>query len=131
MTNEDSCARMQTGGSADSLTAASTEQRATHTPGPWAVTDRGHMPWTNALSITAANGSDVAHTTRGSFFYEAPDRREGEQCPSWPNARLIAAAPDLLSALKRLRDLDVACSQSEDRAAWEQAHAAIAKAEGR
>ncbi len=49
---------------------------------------------------------------------------------SMENARLIAAAPELLQALKRLRDLPIECSQQEDNAAWDEAHAAIAKAEG-
>lgn len=44
------------------------------------------------------------------------------------NARLISAAPELLAAIIRLRDLPVDCSQQEDVAAWEQAHAAISKA---
>lgn len=46
-------------------------------------------------------------------------------------ARLIAAAPDLLAALRELRDLPINCSLTEDRAAWEKANAVIAKAEGR
>jgi len=44
--------------------------------------------------------------------------------------RLRDAAPDLLEALIRLRDTDIDCSQEEDRAAWAQAHAAIARATG-
>ena len=44
--------------------------------------------------------------------------------------RLKNAAPALLSALKRLRDLPVNCSLQEDREAWAIANAAIAAAEG-
>lgn len=54
------------------------------------------------------------------------------------NARLIAAAPDLLEALQRLSQISdeiwVQMSDDESRAmreAWDQADAAIAKAEGR
>ena len=36
---------------------------------------------------------------------------------------------NLLKALVRLRDLDVNCSQQEDKAAWAQAHDAIAAAQ--
>jgi hypothetical protein len=41
---------------------------------------------------------------------------------------VLSDRADLLAALVRLRDTDVNCSQEEDRAAWAQAHAAIAKA---
>lgn len=53
-----------------------------------------------------------------------------ETSPRDPAAlRLLADRDALLAALKRLRDLDVDCSQQEDRDAWAQAHAAIQKAE--
>jgi len=50
------------------------------------------------------------------------------------NARLIAAAPELLAALKRLCDLPCDCPCEigvDEMTAYGQARAAIAKAEGR
>ena len=67
---------------------------AKHTPGPWSEARRSHCTVLNALFING--GGDrvarvvVPHTASNIEEYEA-------------NARLIAAAPDLLDALIRLR----------------------------
>jgi len=81
-----------------------------HTPGPWEVTPRGNVATQSAV---------IAKLPTGQPSREA-------------NARLIAAAPELLEALKRLlsagmgRRLNVVeCGEEIDRA-----KAAIAKAEG-
>ena len=64
-----------------------------------------------------------------------PAMRPGEVClfekpfPSSPNARLIAAAPELLEALRTLIDATLGEKAMSD--AWEQADAAIAKATGK
>ena len=47
----------------------------------------------DSISIRDCNGGHVAHLTRG---YEGDDHGDG--CPSYENARLIAAAPMLLDA---------------------------------
>lgn len=47
------------------------------------------------------------------------------------DARLMAAAPDLLAACRRILVEDGGCSCSEGYCAWCLASAAIAKAEGR
>ena len=77
-----------------------------HTPGPWMVA-RG-VP----AAVDALSGGLVAEAV-GSFDSDAEKA----------NARLIAAAPDMLAELKRLRDVvgdeDVDCIE-----------AVIAKAEG-
>lgn len=89
-----------------------------HTPGPWFIdieseklwdicVDRGEDLWvvvqmTQAVGSTALTAEDIA------------------------NARLIAAAPDLLEALKAvLSEVEGCCCSSERRA-----RAAIAKATG-
>ena len=70
-------------------------QETKHTPGPWTVDMKyiGKM-WTDSISVADADGGHVAHLTRG---YEGDENGDG--CPSFANARLIAAAPDLLDAL--------------------------------
>lgn len=86
-----------------------------HSPAPWTVEpeiwgEDGHY---EEPQIVAANGITGVATIRvGSGCDEA-------------NARLIAAAPDLLEALKRLVGPNPG---TDDRDA---AHDAIAKAEGR
>lgn len=76
-----------------------TERRSLHTPGPWAVED----PIGGELSIAEAN-----KPTHEWKFIATVYLREGNDPDEFPhhvseaNARLIAAAPDLLSALKAL-----------------------------
>ena len=84
-----------------------------HTPGPWIVVSRGMF----SPKVVDANSLGICHTTYAPTGAEA-------------NARLIAAAPDLLEALKEIVD-------AADGAGWEQldpsfkkARAAIAKATG-
>jgi len=73
---------------------------AKHTPGPWRAEDVG-VYWTDSISILAPDDGAVACTTRGGWFFD----ENGEQAPAWPNARLIAAAPELLDALNGLYGL--------------------------
>lgn len=95
-----------------------------HTPGPWryeAGRD-GRPPY-------------VIRRTEGGFVVVGmtADRQEAD-------ARLIAAAPELLEALQKLLDLQVAKKELEyldkgigtktPNAAWLEARAAIAKAKG-
>lgn len=65
---------------------------AKHTPGPWAAAGASYI-----IRITAAGErAPVAEVAM-------PMGRSGPECSS--NARLIAAAPDLLEALKACRQL--------------------------
>ena len=85
-----------------------------HTPGPWVAVE---LP--TAIAIKSHMGN-VANIQRGSM-------REQQQA----NARLIAAAPDLLEALKSLADyVDERAGDNECRP-LEIARAAIAKDEGK
>ena len=97
---------------------------ASHTPGPWIVFT-SEDDW----------GCDTFVGTLTDTLF---DVRPGKG-PSWQdaNARLIAAAPDLLAALKELSavysGIHVQISDGEAalvHAAWAKADAAIAKAEG-
>lgn len=59
---------------------------AQHTPGPWRAI-RGD----SVVSIVAADGSDIAATNTKAYWQRHDDQDKA-------NARLIAAAPDLLLA---------------------------------
>ena len=86
-----------------------------HTPGPWSL--NGVMAMDTPLWIVSIPG-EQARIEVADYSVES----EG-------NARLIAAAPDLLAAIRALlRETDL---RDGTQAAWEKAHAAIAKAEGR
>ena len=78
---------------------------AQHTPGPWTV-----------VAIDWAETGNARFEIKGI-------RRTG-----MADARLIAAAPDLLEALQRAVDLLARYPKHDE--AWRQARAAIAKVEG-
>jgi len=82
-----------------------------HTPGPWVVYDDSNDGKTNRIEI-AALGKTVAR-----IYHSVPEE-------DLPNARLIAAAPDLLEALLELD------AKPEHTISWLKARAAIAKATG-
>lgn len=95
---------------------------AGHTPGPWRLCGAFGM---QGLVEPSAGGNPVASVTG---YYHHAGQTEA-------NARLIAAAPDLLEALQRLIPHAVhmeSCSHDDDgvRRDIERARAAIAKAEG-
>jgi len=85
-----------------------------HTPGPWtAVADGGSV-----LIVTAARGNTM----------RVVDDSPREEAAA--NARLIAAAPELLAALKEMLSSPTYGNEPSESAV-ELAIAAIAKAEGR
>ncbi len=89
-----------------------------HTPGPWAVFRRdGYSTYIHAINeggeINTFQVASCHSATSRKYF---PTRGEAEA-----NARLIAAAPDLLEALKEL---------TLERGMTDKARAAIAKAKG-
>jgi hypothetical protein len=89
-------------------------EMAKHSPGPWFRHGQKDDPCGSAI-IRASNGFEVANSR--SFLIEEYEA----------NANLIAAAPDLLAALKW-----VATSAAKDSMEmWQAVNAAIAKAEGR
>ena len=93
-----------------------------HTPGPWAVQDiksDGTMVYRRIC---------VGNTSVGSVgAYKLPKGREAE---AEANARLIAAAPELLEAFKRARSFLERGGSGAPFAAANALSAAIAKAEG-
>jgi len=117
------------------LTVGRIEQ-LTHTPGPWSVRGSRHL----VRRIHAGNELSIETEVACVFAHE---KRNTEA-----DARLIAAAPDLLAALKTaveiirsFHDVGVyARNKADDDEAWrryeqypemQQIAAALAKAEGR
>lgn len=110
-----------------------TKEQVKHTLGPWRVGEGGMPSRLNVWDVWA--GAQIAHVKR---FPVADDVRQIQaDAEAEANARLIAAAPDLLEALCWMRSCfdehgelretyDDQCSVS-----LEKADAAIAKAEGR
>jgi len=91
-----------------------------HTPGPWAAR------FEEATRIRDGGGATVCTVSQLS----RSTRREWKEVAA--NARLIAAAPSMLNALKDIagwRDLDMLTAKEKLDAVEEIARAAIAKAE--
>lgn len=102
-----------------------------HTSGPWVAHQRPTAPLEYGHHVTTEYGLTICSVT-----YQLPARVSGQvvEVERIANARLIAAAPELLVALKRLTDLAIGpaggVTQADKRAAIEMALAAIAKAVG-
>jgi hypothetical protein len=89
-----------------------------HTPGPWLYTQEG----VDAFGIVKPDGYSIVHLAA------LHNSTSASELPA--NARLIAAAPDLLDALRGLiRDIGVSAVY-QDHPAYNAARAAIAKATG-
>lgn len=103
-----------------------------HTPGPWSVMAEEVLGAYGIATVVPATGSGVVCRVPGND--KTPDERDA-------NARLIAAAPELLEALKQIKD-DYEELARNHAGAWhddevllhqkinEAARAAIAKATG-
>lgn len=94
------------------------------TPGPWAVFyDHPDIP-ENIAYIRPASGADYdAHEEIAMVFCCGPETPGSDTARA--NARLLAAAPDLLEAL-----IWVVRISDRKHDAWDAARAAIAKARG-
>ena len=101
-----------------------------HTPGPWTYDQGQYADWG---CVKDASGFLVAKSVVPYGTDQNACRRERID-PCEANARLIAAAPDLLEALETLESMPDERSihdiSNEELAAWEKARAAIAKAKG-
>lgn len=94
---------------------------AEHTPAPWFL--EGNTVYALTTDERGREVNIFWATLSGTRF--TPDGRENRA-----NARLIAAAPDLLAALEAMVDRWEPDSAGSDRRMWETACAAIAKARG-
>ncbi len=92
-----------------------------HTPGPWAVDPK--VPWV----ILGAHGQHVADVYVGGLTRNGEVNRKKQDA----NARLTAAAPELLAALKSSVGAMEVLGHPANYGALAKANAAIAKAEGR
>jgi len=93
-----------------------------HTPGPWFV-QKGFG------TIYALSGGTSGITT--AIASPLPHQVDGGEAEALANARLIAAAPELLSALEEILNyVGGADSALDDEYVMERANAAIAKARG-
>ncbi len=84
-----------------------------HTSGPWHITDEGSQ-------IVIQTFSDHPSGTLARIY------RVDEL--AYSDARLISAAPELLEALQMLMPQEPREADSYDRAMWDNARSAIAKA---
>lgn len=87
-----------------------------YTSGPWKAKDQGEGPRGKSLGICISGGNGLP-----VFFLPRGKPEEG-----MANALLVAAAPDLLEALKGILTIT-----DRNHVVWEKARAAIAKAEGK
>lgn len=73
-----------------------------HTPGPWVVHQRPREPYEHGHHVTTEDGLTICSVT-----YQLPSRTPMgvEETKRIANARLIAAAPELLEALETLECL--------------------------
>ena len=94
-----------------------------HTPGPWMVTDDG-------LGVCVATGN---YKTEGTDDWTIADCQHG-WCQCEANARLIAAAPELLEAceavLPTIESLVFNCKNPSEVELLDQVQQAIKKAKG-
>lgn len=105
---------------------------AKHTPGPWLLSDRNVTPLNVSTHATVAHVGDYRIGVETGV--PGGNYRDGLLGDKLADAALIAAAPDLLAALRMLVSR---CHErrwpleSEDTAPLNAARAAITKAEGR
>ena len=91
-----------------------------HTPGPW-LTDRNNVHTGQIATLHHCIGNDWVEIWSDKWTETGMDEKEQEA-----NARLIAAAPDLLAALQNLENDDASIPAH----AWKLVQDAIAKATG-
>lgn len=95
-----------------------------HTPGPWLA--NSYSVTNDEIIISATNGDRIARALPYGEFSDNPDAQ-------YANAKLIAAAPDLLQAVKALTwalERGEHCPTDEWNAALDLANAAVKKAGG-
>lgn len=99
------------------------DMEAKHTPGPWAFGGEGPRPH-HRIKDVYVSGQDDAGISLGFAVTSDPDKRAEYRA----NARLIAAAPELLEALQLIADTDPIDAALDPQRAVRVARAAIAKA---
>jgi len=113
------------------------DKRTTHTPGPWEITsisqDTGNIGVGHRdlriLIAEVTNAASFGDMLAGAMKRGGGNLRQDDAHTQFANARLIASAPDLLEALKAIRNASKKNRVDPD-AIHEIAAGAIAKAEG-
>ena len=103
-----------------------------HTPGPWRIIiDDDGNPLSGRLMVAAAPELDCAIVHWDGFAQEFWESARGKK-EMHANARLIAAAPDLLEALERCLNFieNTESEMGDTLECGDKARAAIAKAKG-
>ena len=101
-----------------------------HTPGPWCVPDQ---TWSVNLTVEVDGQALVQCPGSGGAmsYTNTICTLNWNRTPEWEaNARLIAAAPDLLEALNGLIEEIDDCAQPSDWDFYDASRAAIARAKG-
>jgi len=101
--------------------------KSKHTPGPWEYRPNKYDDWG---VVRSADGLPVAQACVGRWYKDFDAHRVNKTDPGEANARLIAAAPDLLDALEMLISNHDNCGQPRMLNVIPAARAAIAKAKG-
>ena len=106
--------------------------KTTHTPGPWKVYLPSDAQKVSPFFAVHAPAQDLRSSlANGLFTLAHVEPCDGGEAVQEANARLIAAAPDLLAALKAMIDRDDGRENPDSKRAHSIAHEAIDKAEGR
>jgi hypothetical protein len=98
--------------------------QAKHTPGPWRAVADEQVPERGAVYVEGPEGWADHAICDCEYSQEGVERDEA-------NARLIAAAPDMLKVLHAIANVNAKYGSSLDTDIVKGVHAAIAKAEGR
>jgi hypothetical protein len=80
---------------------------AKHTPGPWKKAERLNGPWWHISADTSGLGPGQGRQAVACVHGESKRGAKAYAEMFEANARLIAAAPELLAALKAVRAWDV------------------------
>ena len=75
------------------------ENKTKHTPGPWKYRPNKYDDWG---VVRSADGLPVAQACVGRWSKDFDTHRTNNTDPGEANARLIAAAPELLAALEKI-----------------------------
>ncbi len=75
-----------------------------HTPGPWVISDRDHECNDHRIVVRGPGGSLIATVGNMAATSDHKPTAKRWKTESPANARLIAAAPDLLAALEHACD---------------------------
>lgn len=101
-----------------------------HTLGPWVYRPNDYDDWGTVRSVNPDEDGFHRHICKVNYVASPEalcEHRKNGTDPAEADARLIAAAPDMLEALKNLVN---SFEKHRPKEYWDAARAAIARAEG-